>query len=442
MAAEGEEEGKALREVEEGFRKELEGEKGGDMLTLCAYAHLLADTGREEQARAFFQRAIEAGKEKKSGSSREALALAMGWYAVLLESSGQPDDFRKASELYDEAHNLHPRCPLVSGNRAMHLHRAREDIKFTEDAYEQAIDSHPRHSSVLCKYGSFQKHMKQDRRRAQSLFEAAIQANPYHEESLGNLAVLLHGEKRDSNIAEEMYERALRCNPRNVNTLSNFGLFLSEVRTDHARAEELYKRATALDPHHANSIYNYAVLLDSGLQDYSRAEEMYRRCLRENPRHGFALYNLAVLMEEHTNGNFSEAKCLFQRAIEANPSDSIALADFGRFLATVEHDYDGATALLKKALKQDARCATALYNLAKIVHAQHGNAKEAGELLRRAVDAKPDHAGAHHYLALLLMEGKSASGKQVEIESHFTVALKHNPSNAKLRADYDAFRQG
>lgn len=49
----------------------------------------------------------------------------------------------------------------------------------------------------------------------------------------------------------------------------------------------------------------------------------------------------------------SQVKLLFERAIKASPSDALTRADYGRFLAQVDHDIPGAMEHLREAMRCD-----------------------------------------------------------------------------------------
>ncbi|CAM9800593.1 unnamed protein product, partial [Scytosiphon promiscuus] len=415
--------------VESKFRAAVAEQK--DIFTLSALAHLLSDLGRNGEAASLFEEALEcrphhATKNGSPSCEDEARGLVMGLYAASVEGEGSAGA-AKAETLYRGALRMNERDALAMGNYAVFLHRIKGDHRAAAAAYKKAVEVHPTHSSILCKYGGFVKHVENDYDKAGKLFEAAIAANPAHAESLGNLAVLLHGRPCTSagmlDKIEALYKRAVHADPVNANNFSNFGLFLAEKRADFVGAETLYKKAGAIDPFHANSIYNYAVLLDSSLKQHERADDMYRRCLAVNPEHSYALYNLAVLKEEMTtDGDYSEVKQLFERAVRASPSDALTRADYGRFLALVENNLGGALENLREAIRCDPDCTTAQFNLGKLllrrgckqlVGRGHTNIRDEtgaddraeGKLLLRAVVREnEEHFGARLCLAHALAE--------------------------------------
>lgn len=44
---------------------------------------------------------------------------------------------------------------------------------------------------------------------------------------------------------------------------------------------------------------------------------------------------------------------MFESAVRASPSDALTRADYGRFLALVEKDFDGAMENLREAIRCD-----------------------------------------------------------------------------------------
>lgn len=129
---------KSIRAVESKFRKAAS-DHPDDVFSLAALAQLLADLGRQEEAARYFEKAIEPRPEKDilmDGScSEEALALAMGWYAALVEGNGA-EGIAKAETLYERALGLNPLDCLCMGNYAMFLHRIKKDYKVRKKVYQ------------------------------------------------------------------------------------------------------------------------------------------------------------------------------------------------------------------------------------------------------------------------------------------------------------------
>lgn len=95
------------------------------MHALCVLAQLLADVGRQEEAEVFFEKAIAIG-ERATSDAREALGLALGWYAASVEGKGV-EGAAKAEALYQQALCMNPMDCLTLGNWAVFLHKIKRD---------------------------------------------------------------------------------------------------------------------------------------------------------------------------------------------------------------------------------------------------------------------------------------------------------------------------
>jgi len=154
-----------------------------------------------------------------------------------------------------------------------------------------------------------------------------------------------------------------------------------------------------------------------------KAEPLYRKCIEVNPVHSFALYNLAILVEEvrgSQHGGRKEADSLFLRAMNANPNDSVTVADYGRFKLVCEKNLKEAESLLRKAISLDDTCVVANYNLGQLL-TMTGSDKtvEAETCFRTVLSVDPHHVEALRYLGKLYL-AKDRS----QAEDFFRKAIK------------------
>lgn len=132
---------KPIHVLESDFRKAVH-EKPSDIFALTALAQLLADLGRHDEAARHFEKAIlldaDANVDSPVGSCcyKEAVGLAMGWYAALVERNGA-EGLAKAEGLYEMALALNPRDCLSMGNYAVFLHRIKRD--YTVSSYFRMV---------------------------------------------------------------------------------------------------------------------------------------------------------------------------------------------------------------------------------------------------------------------------------------------------------------
>lgn len=99
--------------------------KQKNVFSLSALAQLLGDLDRVDEAASYFEEAL-ACEPKEGLSCDETRALAMGWYAALIEGNGK-DGALRAESLYKSALEVNDRDPLTMGNYAVFLHRVKRD---------------------------------------------------------------------------------------------------------------------------------------------------------------------------------------------------------------------------------------------------------------------------------------------------------------------------
>ena len=100
-----------------------------DVLSLSALGKLLADLGRYGEAEAIFEKILLGCNNSASPEGRsddDARALAMGWYAAMVEKNGS-EGATKAEALYKGALRINEKDPLAMGNYAVFLHRVKRD---------------------------------------------------------------------------------------------------------------------------------------------------------------------------------------------------------------------------------------------------------------------------------------------------------------------------
>lgn len=97
------------------------------------------------------------------------------------------------------------------------------------------------------------------------------------------------------------------------------------------------------------------------------------------------------------SGESGEASEEYERAIEANPCDSLALGDLALIRAK-EHQVGAAERLWKAAFEHDPVQIGAGMNVA-VVECETGDRDEAEEALRRVLEFAPDDGEAERFLA-------------------------------------------
>lgn len=97
-----------------------------DVFSLSTLGQLLADLGRHDEAEKVFERALRCDNPEGCPPAEEARALAMGWYASMIEGRGH-EGAAKAEALYKSALKVNEEDPLAMGNYAVFLHRVKRN---------------------------------------------------------------------------------------------------------------------------------------------------------------------------------------------------------------------------------------------------------------------------------------------------------------------------
>jgi len=191
-------------------------------------------------------------------------------------------------------------------------------------------------------------------------FQQVLAASPRHPDASHSLA-LVHHQMGKSEIAERLLRRAIEDVPGNPVFHSNLGMVLLALSRP-AEAAESYRRALRIDPEAAALHAQLGVaLLELGrAADAAQAE---LRALRLRPNYAMALANLG--RAQAALGRRDEAVASFSRAVALQPGLADAHVWWGDLLAPAAPD-------------------------------------AAAEQYRAAVVTRPEHAGAHIGLAVVL----------------------------------------
>ena len=88
----------------------------------------------------------------------------------------------------------------------------------------------------------------------------------------------------------------------------------------------------------------------------------------------------------------SSTNAMFQRAIDADPTNATVLGVYAIFLDTVRGDMDQAQQMYQQAIDADPHHATNLGNYAIFLHTVRGDMDQAQQMYQQAIDADPHHA--------------------------------------------------
>jgi Tfp pilus assembly protein PilF/outer membrane murein-binding lipoprotein Lpp len=139
--------------------------------------------------------------------------------------------------------------------------------------------------------------------------------------------------------------------------------------------------------------------------NFAKAEELYQKFVEQQPDNVVALANLGVA--QFRQGKLTAAQLALERAIKADPSDAFSLTTLGAVM--IEQDrIDDAIGYLERANEAQADDPITL-NYLGVASSQVGQFGKAEQSLRRAITVKPEYAEAHFNLAVIYATAKPPS---------------------------------
>jgi len=193
-------------------------------------------------------------------------------------------------------------------------------------------------------------------------------------------------------------------------------------------AVNLFREALALDETTAEAWFGLGFSLYQ--RDGGNTEEQiecYERAVELDPTHTMARSNLGNLLQT-LRQDFDSAEALFREAIRLDATCADAHNHLGWLLQNARKDFDGAEALYRTAVELDPGYADAQVNLGWLLHDVRKDLSGAEEVYRRAIELDPDNYQANYNLGLLL--NKRGDLKDVaSAEQQYRRAIELDPNN-------------
>lgn len=286
-----------------------------------------------------------------------------------------------------------------------------------------------------------------------------VELNPEFAEGWCNLGMAL-ASSGELHSAEGMFRQAVFLNPNRPDFLRNLSSVLRELgRAD--EAHEILLSSLQLDPDNTKARYTLAVTF----RNQGRSQEAIvhlRYAVRSSPDHVPSWILLSELLFESGNvdeaahgfrtvtqiapnsinghnglgivlsskKDFNGAIESFRKALLINPNSPITLSNLGNAQKWVGN-FEDALLSFNASLTLDAANADTLVNLGS-AYDLSGRYAEAAECYRNAIAHDPNHATAHHNLALFFLRTKAWEQGWSEFEwrwkcKEFTPRRLHQP---------------
>ncbi len=374
------------------------------------HAELLADAGNIHEARASFETLLEEDPRHATAHYR---------LGVLHMDHGTAHDavyhLEKASTLDPDNADAH--------YRLARLHPGPEDFQKARSLFETAVDYQPTHVEAHFQLGL---HLRHGRRydthgslasggfeaEARDAFETVLDLAPHHAAAHEELAHLL-ARAGDHADAGKSFAAAIQHDPTRISAYLGLAA-LQETTTAITICAQALQQDSGNPPVHLRKARLH---LDAG--DPSAARTHLDQAAEQ------AVTRIQALQEEANaalEGNqFLHARRLEDHASEMTAQRAEALHQLG-LLATDEPNT--AQKHFENALATDPEHAGAHHQIAILQHAE-GDSQAAIESLRRSVEIEIQNSEAHHHLAQLLQD----TGETEMARNHYLITLDLDPAH-------------
>ena len=120
----------------------------------------------------------------------------------------------------------------------------------------------------------------------------------------------------------------------------------------------------------------------------SSTNAMFQRAIDADPTNAIVLGAYAAFL--HTvRGDMDQAEKLYQQATDADPTNARNLGNYADFLENIRGDMDQAEQMHQQAITADPHHARNLGAYALFLHTKRGNIDQAEQMYQRAIDADP-----------------------------------------------------
>ena len=264
--------------------------------------------------------------------------------------------------------------------------------EMAELCYTRLTELQPDRAAPLCWLGIV--HAKQgDAGRAKEELEKALELDPRSAETWYRLGTF-HLRRRELDQAESCLRRSLEVDPRFARAHTNLG-FLLDLRRERTAAVREFQRALQLAPDVPQNSFNLGALFaESGR--YDLAIEQFQAGVALDPDSVEGFYNLGAVFFEQRR--YDDAIRAFRRALKLQPGHPDAQYYIG--LSWLRKGvYFGALKHLEQAAKDEEPSLRLLYAIGQCYNGLE-MPRQAVRALSRLIAQAPDHAKAHHMLAI------------------------------------------
>ncbi|MHC4956140.1 MAG: tetratricopeptide repeat protein [Planctomycetota bacterium] len=225
-------------------------------------------------------------------------------------------------------------------------------------------------------------------------FREALRIDPKNCRAYSNMAECLYG-KGDLPGALAAYQEVFRIDPNFPLALLNYGSLISFEQGRHAEAIVLIRKHLELAPA-TPAAYTSLANAHKGVRDFERAEAAFKKAIELDPGDANASANYGAFLVDHL-GRYDDAIVLFRAALRAQPDDFYAQRCIGNAYQA-KGDFDQAAVEFRKAVRLNPRHAVVRFSLG-VVLLRMGDIEGAIAAQKEALRLQPSFARARSFLA-------------------------------------------
>ena len=153
----------------------------------------------------------------------------------------------------------------------------------------------------------------------------------------------------------------------------------------------------------------------------SSTNAMFQRAIDADPTNANTLCSYALFLEA-VRGDRGQARDMYLRALDADPTNATALSAYANFLKNVRCDMNQAEQMYLRALDADPTNTTALHSYANFLKNIRGDMDQAQDMFQRVIDADPTNTIILSSCAQLLFAKSDDAKAIIQAEKTTTLA--------------------
>ena len=195
----------------------------------------------------------------------------------------------------------------------------------------------------------------------------------------------------------------------------------------------MFQRAIDATPEiDATVLGAYAIFLHTVRGDVNQAEQMYQRAIDAEPTNANVLDKYAFFL--HTvGGDMDQAQDMYQRAINADPDNANTLGNYAILLQTLCNDPDRVENMYQQAITTDPLHPNNLSNYASFLNNIRGDIDRAEDVYQRAINADSHDARTLRAYALFLHTERRDMDQAQDM---YQRAINADPNNIDILGNY------